>query len=279
MSLVWINGHLVDKAAARVSPFDHGFLYGDGVWEPLRVFGGRLFRPNEHLSRLFAAASLLQIDIPLSQDQLSEAIAATVRANHRTEGYVRVIVSRGPGTIGPDPRKLDPQVFVLAEEYLPFPLELYDHGLHVVTAPDPVIVQSPATWLRVLGRPDVVAAKQFALSLGCLEALVTDTAGGVVGATEGELFRVRAGTLYPVPPSSTVPGQVVLELARPAVPVAFSAPVTPADLQAADEVFLAGTSCGVIAVVRVDGKDVGDGKEGPITRSIRERYRLLTRGE
>src|SRR5687767_13493446 len=110
MSLLWINGALVDKADARVSPFDHGFLFGDGVWEPLRVFGGELFRPVEHVAELFRSASVLGLDIPMSPSELIEAIAATVRANDRTEGYIRAIVTRGAGTLGPDPRKLDPQV-------------------------------------------------------------------------------------------------------------------------------------------------------------------------
>src|SRR5690349_17930990 len=110
MSLVWINGHLIDKADARVSPSDHGFLYGDGVWEHLRVFAGELFRPDDQLAHLFAAARVLDIDIPLSLDELRTAVEATVKANSRTQGYVRVIASRGPGTIGPDPRKIDPQV-------------------------------------------------------------------------------------------------------------------------------------------------------------------------
>lgn len=279
MSLLWINGTLVDKADARVNPFDHGFLYGDGVWEPLRVFRGEPFRTEEHLARLFEAASLLQLAIPLPQPELATAIESTVRANNRTDGYVRVIVSRGPGTIGPDPRKLDAQVFIIAEEYLPFPLELYGHGLHVVTAPHPVNTLNPASWLRTLGRPDVVLARQFALASGCLEALLTDTDGSVIGSTEAEVFFVKAGALHPVPPSSSVMGQVVIELAQSLVPLRSHVLATPDDLRAADEVFLAGTSCGVIGLVRLDGRDIGTGTEGPITRQIREAYHRLTRGE
>src|SRR5438874_8706246 len=108
MSLLWINGKLVDKSEARVSPFDHGFLYGDGVWEPLRLFDGRLFRPVEHIRQLFLAASALDISIPFTNDELISAIQATVNANGRSDGYVRVIVSRGTGTLGPDPRKIEP---------------------------------------------------------------------------------------------------------------------------------------------------------------------------
>src|SRR5687768_8478358 len=181
MSLLWINGALFDKADARVSPFDHGFLYGDGVWEHLRVFGGKLFRPDDHLRLLFSAAETLDIDIPLSQPELLTAIEATVTANARTEGYVRVIVTRGPGTVGPDPRKLDPQVIVIAEEYQPFPLELYGHGLHAVVYPTPIDTENPANRVRALGRPYLPLAKRHALANGCLEAILTNRAGDAVG--------------------------------------------------------------------------------------------------
>lgn len=286
MSLLWINGHLVDKADARVSPFDHGFLYGDGVWEPLRVFAGRLFRPDQHLAHLFDAAAALGIDIPLSRTELLGAIEATVKANNRTEGYVRVIVTRGPGTIGPDPRKIDPQVIIIAEEYHPFPAELYGHGLHVVTS-------EPCGWtvgrpplFRTLGQLHITRAKSSALAKGCLEAVMVDDCCHVLGATEGNLYRVLGGVVRQVsyyPFEVTRP--VVKELCEAAgVPIAKTieeidrAP-TPDDLQDAEEVFLAGTSCGVIGVVRLDGKDIGTGTEGPVTRQIRERYRAATRGE
>src|SRR5436305_6959486 len=162
MSRLWINGQLVDKADARVSPFDHGFLYGDGVWEPLRVFGGQLFRPGDHYHHLHTAAAALGIDIPLSQPELIAAVEATLKANNRTEGYVRVVVTRGPGTIGPDPRKIDPQVIIIAEEYYPFPAELHGHGLHAVTAEVTLGSGNPAECVRALGQPLVTLAKAHA---------------------------------------------------------------------------------------------------------------------
>lgn len=286
MSLVWINGHLIDKADARVSPFDHGFLYGDGVWEPLRVFRGALFRPADHLAKLLAAAGAVNIDIPLSLDELTAAIETAVRANNRTEGYVRVIVTRGPGTIGPDPRKLDPQVIVTAEEYLPFPHELHGHGLHAVVAPVSLSPDNPAHRVRTLSQLHIVLAKMHALRHGCLEAVLLNNDGTVATGTEGELGLVRAGSLVihegdpvegdPVEPMT----RTVVELAREAgVPAVSVRGYSLDDLRAADEVFLAGTSCGVIGIVRVDGKDIGSGTEGPITRALRERFRVLTRGE
>lgn len=285
MSLLWINGQLIDKAEARVSPFDHGFLYGDGVWEPFRVFRGRLFRPHEHLALLWDAAATIEIDIPLSQAELLAAIEATVQANNRTEGYVRVIATRGPGTIGPDPRKLDPQVFITAEEYLPFPHELYDHGLHAVIHPYPIAPGNPAYRVRTIGQVHVVLAKARAINRGSLEAVFITPGGELAAGTEGNLFMVRGGTITVAPgvPVDVARG-VVIELACEAgipniVETFRPADILKADLFAADELFLAGTSCGIIGIVHLNGQSVGPGMEGPITRQIREAYRRLTRGE
>jgi branched-chain amino acid aminotransferase len=279
MSLVWINGQLIDKAAARVSPFDHGFLYGDGVWEPLRVFNDKLFRPADHLNLLFNAATVLGIDIPLSRAHLAEAIEVTVRANHRTEGYVRVIVTRGPGTLGPDPRKIDPHVIVIAEEYCPFPSELYPHGLHAVTAPVRFGSANPAECVRTLGQPLLALAKAHALENGCLEAILLNAGEYATGTTEGDLFAVRDGAVLAFPSwAEDVTRRVVLELAQAAGLPTGSIGLLGAHLPSLDELFTAGTSCGVIGVVRVDGRNIGSGTEGLATCLIRERFHALTRG-
>jgi branched-chain amino acid aminotransferase len=280
MSLVWVNGALIDKADAKVSPFDHGFLYGDGVWEPLRVFGGRLFRPTEHVRLLAAAARAVGIAIPNTSDELIAAVEATVRANQRTEGYCRVVVTRGPGTIGPDPRKLEPQVYVTAEEYQPFPLDLYGHGVHVIRSS--VQFTSPNHWWfshRLLGQPHVVMAKREALGRGCLEALLLMDTGMIVGGTEGPLFIVTRGEIrlssHNQPEAMT---GVIQEIAS-ALGIGYAAVcVGMPQLATADEVFIAGTACGVIGVVRVDGRDVGGGTEGSVTRAVRGEYQKLTRG-
>ncbi|MBA4062645.1 MAG: branched-chain amino acid aminotransferase [Isosphaera sp.] len=279
MSLLWMNGRLVDKAGAAVSPFDHGFLYGDGVWEPLRVFGGKLFRPADHLDRLAAAAAVLGIDIPLSRDELLAAVEATVKANDRTDAYVRVIVSRGPGTIGPDPRKIEPQVIVIAEEYQPFPAELYGHGLHAGTSGVRVDIANPAARARTLGRPHLVLAKQHALRKGCLEAVLLTNTDILAGGTEGHVFVVKdcAVVDHPGFPPDAAAG-VVREIAQE-LGLAFRITGTRLDgVRAADEVFLAGTACGVIGIVRLDGRDIGPGTQGPVTRQIRDRWLALARG-
>ncbi len=273
MSLLWINGCLVEKAEAKVSPFDHGFLYGDGVWEPLRVFGGKLFRPDAHMRLLSHAAKDLGIDLPMPVDSIVAAIHETLDANRRTDGYIRVIVTRGPGTLGPDPRKIDPQVMIIAEEYLPFPLELYDHGLDVVS------VAAAREEVRFLGRPHLVRAKQAALAKGCLDALLVDDGKLVTGSTEGMVFAVRDRALivagHHIPDAT---GFAIATLAAESGAVVVEHSVTVADLTLADDVFLAGTSCGVIGRVKIDEHGLGAGREGPITRKLRERYRAVTSG-
>ncbi len=260
MSFVWINGQLADKAEARISIFDHGFLYGDGVWEHFRAFGGRLFRPEAPLANLFAAADSLKIAIPLSQVELHAAIDSTLAANRRTEGYVRVVVTRGAGTLGPDPRKLDPQVIIIAEEYHPFPTELYENGLNVVSIRIP-----EASRLKRLGDSWRVRAKQAALDSGCLDAIVLDEQDRVICLTEGDLVLVKGGVLRT---SSTA--------------ALFDEPFEYAELTLshvlnADELFLAGVTGGIIAIVNVDGQRIGSGREGPIANRIRGVYGIPSR--
>lgn len=285
MSLVWINGELVDKSVARISPFDHGFLYGDGAWEHFRAFNGKLFRQRDALNQLLASCKSRDICIPMTRDEVQSAIEATLVANNRKEGYIRVIVTRGPGTLGPDPRKLDPQIIIIAEEYQPFPIELYEHGLHATIAPGVFDFTRLSDYANTLGPINLVIAKQAAIRSGCLEAIIHDKSDPIRGI-EGLLFRVIGGKIVPIPCGShDVVGDVVLEIAKDeGIPFELNvgqwlATNKSHELRICDELFLAGTSCGVIGIVQVDGQPIGSGKEGPITRRIREAYRKLTRGE
>jgi branched-chain amino acid aminotransferase len=279
MSLLWINGTLVEKNQARVSPFDHGFLYGDGVWEPLRIFNGKLFHPGEHLQNLFHSAAKLHIEIPHTEADLLGAIETTLKANERIDGYVRVIVTRGPGTLGPDPRKIDPQVIIIAEEYLPFPSELYNHGLHVVSFPTAIDSDHPLVLARTLAQPYIPLAKHHALQGGCLEAIITNSKGDVFGTTEGVLFLVRDGAVFfGRGQRPDVTGNRVAGLAGEIGLIVAECRIQMPELFVAEEVFQAGTACGVIGIVRVDGKPIGAGNEGPVTRTIREAFARLTKG-
>jgi len=279
MSRLWINGTLVDKNEARVSPLDHGFLYGDGVWVSLRAFNGQLFHPEDHIKNLFCSAEKLGIKVPLTLAELIVAIEATLKANDRVEGYIRVIVTRGAGTIGPDPRKITPQVIVIAEEYYPFPVELYDCGLHAVVYPTLIDSQTPLFQSGILGQPHIPLAKQYALQNGCLEAILTNQSGELIGTTDGFLFLVKDGAVVVAArqrPDAT--GYRIAGLVGDGGLVVAEYAIRLPELFLADEVFQAGAACGVIGIVEVDGKPIGAGTEGPVTRTIREAYKRLTRG-
>lgn len=267
MSLIWINGCLVDKADAGISLFDHGFLYGDGVWEPLRIFGGRPHLLSEHLESLICSASHQGVTVPLSREELATAIESTAAANGRTGGYARIIVTRGPGTLGPDPRKIDPQVIIIVEEYRPFPLELVGHGIHAIT-----FTTYPAG-ARLLGWPGLVQAKRHALENGCLEAILLDRSGEVMGTTEGMLFVVKPGGIVGARGDflDVLGASLVSMASEDGIPVVECA-VRKEELLAPSEVLVCGTACGIFGIVQIDGQVIGGGVEGPITRRLRELY-------
>lgn len=275
MSQVWIDGALVGKNDAKVSVFDHGLLFGDGVAEGMRAYGGSVFRLAEHLDRLFASADAISLKLTMTRADTAAAIAATLAANSRADGYVKVIVTRGAGTLGLDPRKCEPQVIIIAEDVVPIPRELYAHGLDVITASVRQPVPHPVgTLSRVAG----VMAKRESLQAGCLEAIILDTAGTVVGAAESDLAAV-VGSVMQVPVAGGVTQQFVAELAVRAGLTVEVRPLTPDDLRAADELFLTSAEAGVVGVRSVDGSQIGGGGEGPITRRLREAFRAATRGE
>ncbi|OWK43939.1 aminotransferase class IV [Fimbriiglobus ruber] len=281
---IWIDGKLVDKNDAKVGLFDHGFLFGDGVWEGMRIYGGQVFRLTEHVARLCASAACLGISIPFSPDALSTTVAETVRANNRTYGYVRVIVTRGAGTLGLDPRKCTPSVIVIAEDVVTFPRELYEFGLTLVTAATPrhPIGLAPP-YPQTLGNVAAVLQKAEALRAGCLDALVLMGSGEVVGTVEGSLFVVSGGVVRTPPPGVGPPDPVtrgaLFDLVRATGREVAEQTLTRADVAGAEEAFIVGTAAEVIAVASLDGRPVGAGREGPVAREMRSAFRRATRGE
>lgn len=279
MSWVWVNGRFLEKIHASINIFDHGFLYCDGVWEHFRIVGSRIPAFDSHAHSLFQAANALGIDIPYSRLELQSAALSLAQENHRTEAYVRIIVTRGVGTIGPDPRKLDPQVIIIAEEYYPFPRELYGHGLHTVIAPLSLDLENPAHRYRTLNQLHIVEAKRYALAHGCLEALFPTRTGYISSSTEGCLFAVQRDQIITAagqPENGTLDSihRVLGTLNRTPI----EQPLTVAQLTTMDEVFIAGTACGIIGIVRIDNAIIGSGTEGPVTRSIRDDYERFMRG-
>jgi branched-chain amino acid aminotransferase len=275
-SKVWIDGKLLDKNDARISVFDHGLLFGDGVWEGMRIFGGRVFKLREHLDRLRASAAAVGLALPLSADELASAVETTVKANARTEGYVRLTVTRGAGTLGLDPRKCDPSFIIVAEDVVPYPREVYDAGLDVVLSevrlPDP---RSVPPGVRTLNSLPHVLAKLGALRAGCLEALMMDSDDWIVGGSETDLALVRDGELWFAP--GGVIHNAIADLARSVGPTSTGSRIHRDLVDQAYEVFLTSAEAEVIAVRSVDGRPVGSGREGPVTRKLRELYREATR--
>jgi branched-chain amino acid aminotransferase len=275
MSKVWIDGRLVEKNDARISVYDHGLLFGDGVAEGMRVYGGRVFRLADHLARLEYSAAFLFLTIPLSRDELAAGIGEILAANGRTEGYVRVMVTRGPGTLGLDPRKCEPSVVILADDMIDYPRELYDGGLDVIT--------TPAVWyvpgVTLLGRPGEVRAKAEALHAGCLDAILFNAVDELLGSTDGSVYFVSHRWLK-THVGTHVAQRVIREefdLATGVIGGLSAGAYTRADLRKADEAFVVSSAAEVIPVTRIDGQPVGTGTPGPVTRRARELYREAAR--
>ena len=285
MSLkVYINGTLYDKADAKISVYDHGLLYGDGVFEGIRSYGGRAFRLEEHLDRLWESAQAIWLEIPISRDEMTAAINETLLANEFIDGYIRLIVTRGAGTLGLDPNKTaDPQVIVIADTIALYPDEYYENGLDIVTVATqrnhPAALDPRIKSLNYLNN---ILAKIEGLRAGCVEALMLNHDGEVAECTGDNIFLVRGGALA-TPPTTAgilagITRGVVIELAQGAGLAVHEDPLSRRDVYVADECFLTGTAAEVVPVVRIDDRVIGDGKPGPVTRDLMQRFRELTRG-
>jgi branched-chain amino acid aminotransferase len=283
MTKIYINGKFFDKADARISVYDHGLLYGDGVFEGIRVYDGKVFRLPQHIERLYDSARSIYLEIPLSREQMADAIERTVQVNQKQNGYIRVVVTRGAGSLGLDPRKTtDPQVIVIVDDISMYPPELYENGLEIVTAA--TIRNHPNALnprVKSLNYLNNIMAKVEGVRAGCLEALMLNDKGEVAECTGDNIFLVKHGILKTPPQDAGilegVTRNAVLELARAAdIPVQETA-LTRHDVYVADECFLTGTAAEVIAAIKCDGRVIGNGKPGPITRQLRERFHALVR--
>jgi branched-chain amino acid aminotransferase len=283
MTKVYINGKFFDKADAKISVYDHGLLYGDGVFEGIRVYEGKVFRLHEHVDRLYDSARAIKLEIPISREQMADAITGTVQANAKRNGYIRALVTRGAGYLGLDPRKTtDPQVIIIVDDISLYPPELYENGMEIVTVS--TIRNHPNALnprIKSLNYLNNILAKMEGTQAGCLEALMLNHKGEVAECTGDNIFIVKRGVLK-TPPTDAgilegVTRNTVIELARQAnIPVQETA-LTRLDVHTADECFLTGTAAEVIPVVKCDGRTIGPGKPGPITKQLRERFHQITR--
>ncbi len=279
---VWINGTFFDKHDAKISVYDHGLLYGDGVFEGIRIYAGKVFKHAEHIDRLFDSAKSIALKIPLTPAEVIAAVEATVAENKKVDGYIRLIVTRGPGTLGLDPRKCEPQIIVIVDDISLYPKELYENGLEIITASTirnhPNAVNPRVKSLNYLNN---IMAKIEAIRAGCLEAIMLNHNGEVAECTGDNLFIVKKGVLKTPPIDAGILEGItrnfVIGLAKQLDIPFHEASLTRHDVYIADEMFLTGTAAEVISVTKVDDRIIGTGKQGPITRQLRERFQKLVR--
>lgn len=282
--LVYIDGEYYPKPEAKVSVYDHGFLYGDGVFEGIRSYGGVVFKLKEHIDRLYASAKAIMLEIPLTKEEMIEAILETLRRNGLKDAYIRVVVTRGVGDLGLDPRKCPkPSVIIITEPLL----QLYDEerrekGMSMVISwvrRDPV--DATTHEIKSLNYLNSILSKIEANNAGADEAIILDRRGFICEATGENIFIVKGDTLI-TPPSSSgaLPGitaNVVKRLAEEMGLTVIEKDLTPNELYNADEAFLTGTAAEIMPIREVNKRTIGDGKIGPTTRKLLERFNEIVK--
>ncbi len=282
---VYISGKLYEKADAKISVFDHGLLYGDGVFEGIRAYSGRVFRLEQHVNRLYESAMAIHLQIPMTRPEMARAIEETLACNKLVDAYIRAVVTRGAGSLGLDPRKTtDPQVIIITDKISLYPEEIYDQGLKIITAATtrnhPNAVNPRIKSLNYLNN---ILAKIEGTNAGCLEALMLNHQGQLAECTGDNIFVVQHGVIHtPSVDAGILEGitrAAVIELARAAGHTVVERAMDRHDVFKADECFLTGTAAELIAVVECDARVIGTGKPGPITRELRQRFQALVREE
>jgi branched-chain amino acid aminotransferase len=279
---IFVDGKYYDERTAKVSVFDHGLLYGDGIFEGIRIYNGRVFRLKEHIDRLFCSAKAILLQMPLSHAELVKATVETCRKNKLRDGYIRLVVTRGVGNLGLNPRSCKkPSVIIIADKIQVYPAELYARGMDIVTVPTVRNLHSalnPA--VKSLNYLNNIMAKIEANNAGVEEAVMLNAEGFVSECTADNLFIVRNGELFTPPLSAGalygITRQTVIELAQAAGWKVSEPNLTRYDLFIADECFLTGTGAEIMPVVKIDGRVIGTGKPGKVTRVLVEKYHALT---
>jgi branched-chain amino acid aminotransferase len=278
---IYIDGEYFDKKNAKISVFDHGLLYGDGIFEGIRFYEGRVFKLKEHIQRLFISAKAILLEIEMTQDEMEEAVCETIRKNGLTDGYVRLLVTRGVGTLGLSPFLCDKStVIIIADSISLYPDEKYKEGLKLITCSTrrtaPAALSPSVKSLNYLNN---VMAKVEAIFADAEEGLMLNEQGFVAECTGDNIFIVRDGKIK-TPPSSAgaLPGitrEVIFDIAGNLGVGIEESQMTRYDIYAADECFLTGTAAEVIAAVSLDRRLIGNGKPGPITEKFIESFRKI----
>ncbi len=282
---VWINGKLLAAEEAAISVFDHCVLYGDGVFEGIRIYNGKILQCSAHMDRLFASADGIRLPVTLTKQEIVDAMYKTLAANSISDGYIRLVVTRGPGTLGLNPFKCSGgSVIIIADQIALYPPEMYETGLEVIVAKTRRIsseMLSPT--VKSCNYLNNIMARAEAVDAGASEAIMLNAEGTVAEATGDNVFIVSDGTVITPPPEAGSLGgitrQVVIGLAGDLeIPLAERT-VTVEQLYSADECFLTGTAAEVIAVTKIDGHVIGSGKAGPITKKLLDAFRQFIQTE
>jgi branched-chain amino acid aminotransferase len=276
---VYIDGKFYPKAEAKISVFDHGFLYGDGIFEGIRLYKGCVFRLDEHLERLEMSAKAICLNLPWSRQQIAEIVCESCRRNQLTDGYIRLVISRGFGDLGLSPKNCPtPSIICIADSIKLYPEEFYSTGMKIITAPTRRI--SPAAlppMIKSLNYLNNIMAKMEAQQHGFHECLMLNEQGYVSECTGDNVFLIHKGKMYtPASHSGALVGitrQVALEIANSLKIPTVETNLTRYDVWNADECFLTGTAAEVIPVIEVDARTIGTGKPGPITGKILAEFR------
>lgn len=278
---VWLDGKLLDKQDAKISVFDHCVLYGDGVFEGIRIYEGCIFRLRQHLERLWSSARFIRLEIPMSLDEMRQAVVETVRANNLRNGYIRLVVTRGEGDLGLNPNLCPhPTVFIIAAGITMYPESDYQNGLEIVTASTQRF--NVASWngrVKSCNYLNNIMAKIEGQLAGVRETLMLDHNGFVVECTGDNVFIVKNNVITTPPvylgALRGITRDTIMELAEKEGFRVKEEPFTRFEVYDADEMFLTGTAAEAIPVVKVDGRPIGNGRPGPVTNLLIERFRSI----
>jgi branched-chain amino acid aminotransferase len=279
---IYIDGEFYEKENAKVSVFDHGLLYGDGVFEGIRLYNGRVFRLEEHINRLFDSARAISLEVPLDKKAMTEALLETIRQNDLKDGYVRLVITRGIGDLGLSPSKCPKaSVIIIAAKIALYPEEMYKTGLTLVTCATRRMAHGALSpMVKSLNYLNNIMAKIEAQHAGAGEGIMLNEEGYIAECTGDNVFIVKNGVIYTPPISAGalagVTRAVVFELAEQSGLTLKEPNLTRYDLYTADECFLTGTAAEIISAVKLDSRVIGDGKPGPVTLKMTEQYRDLT---
>lgn len=280
---IWLNGKLVPTNEAKVGVFSHGLLYGDGIFEGIRVYHGRIFECRAHMDRFFACAKAIRLQVPWTSEQIVEAMNQTIKANNTSDGYIRLVAARGAGSLGIHPfRTVSPDVFIICDKIAMFEPEMYEKGMKIIIAA--TVRNHPASLppqIKSLNYLNNILAKIEAIDAGCLEAVMLNPEGFVAECTGDNLFIVTRGSVQtPATHCGLLGGvtrRLVLKFAERRKFPAIEKVLTKTDLYFADEMFITGTGAEICPVSEIDKRPVGDGKPGPITKQLIADFRAHTK--